>query len=106
MATELLSKPVIVFPLVLVACYLVYAYLTAKSNLPDLPWIGVGQGQWFAKTRARIRTTFQYKAAIEDAYDNVSCTLARLRRPIFLTNVSFSTPKRAFRASYPTSLAI
>jgi hypothetical protein len=75
MALEILLTPIVVLPVVLVFCYFVYTYLTAKSNLPDLPWIGVGEGQWFAKTRARFRTTFQYKPAIEDAYENVSCTL-------------------------------
>jgi hypothetical protein len=72
MALEILLTPVVVAPLVVVFCYFVYISLTAKSNLPDLPWIGVGEGQWFARTRARIRATFQYKPAIEDAYENVS----------------------------------
>jgi hypothetical protein len=75
MAFEILSKPILVLPLVLVACYSVYTYFTAKSDLPDLPWIGVAKGRWFAKNRARIWATFQYKAAIEEAYENVSCTL-------------------------------
>jgi hypothetical protein len=107
MALEILSKPVIVLPLVFVACYFVYTYFTAKPNLPDLPWVGVTDGQWFAKTRARIWATFQYKAAIEEAYETVSCTLPLHHvHGSFLQSVSLSTPRRASRASSRASLAI
>lgn len=75
MAFEVFFKPILVLPVVLLFCYFAYAHLTSKSNLPDLPWVGVGEGQWFAKISARLRTTFQYKKAIEYAYENVSCTL-------------------------------
>jgi hypothetical protein len=74
MVFEILWRPVIVLPLVFIACYFVYSYLTAKPDLPDLPWIGVANGQWFARIRARLWATFQYKAAIEEAYEKVSDT--------------------------------
>jgi hypothetical protein len=72
MAFEIFLKPVIALPVILALCYFVYTYVTAKSNLPDLPWIGASDGQWFAKGRARIGNTFKYQAAIQCAYDNVS----------------------------------
>ena len=71
MAIEILLRPVIVLPIILVLCYFVYSYLTTKPNLPDLPWVGARRNQWFAKSRARFRTTFLYKAAIEEAYEEV-----------------------------------
>jgi hypothetical protein len=74
MAFEIFLRPVIALPVILAVCYFVYAYVTAKSNLPDLPWVGLSDGQWFAKGRARIRNTFKFKAAIECAYDDVSFT--------------------------------
>lgn len=72
MVFEIFLKPVIALPVILAVCYVIYSYVTAKSNLPDLPWVGVSDGQWFAKGRARIRNTFKFKAAIECAYDDVS----------------------------------
>lgn len=88
MAFEIFLKPVIALPVILALCYFVYAYVTAKSNLPDLPWIGASDGQWFAKGRARIRNTFKYQAAIQCAYDNVSFALFRVHYRLFLTSNS------------------
>jgi hypothetical protein len=107
MVFEILWRPVIVLPLVFITCYFIYSYLTAKPDLPDLPWIGVANGQWFARTRARLWATFQYKAAIEEAYENVSGTpspdhVHGSSLPVF----SFSTPRRGSRASSRASLAI
>lgn len=76
MTLELVLKPVVVVPFVLIACVFIYTSFTAKPRLPDLPWIGVGKGQWFAKARARIWATFHYKAAVEEAYEKVSDILA------------------------------
>src|SRR5947199_4228029 len=88
MAFEIFLRPVIAVPVILAVCYFVYAYVTAESNLPDLPWVGASDGQWFAKGRARIRNTFKYKTAIQCAYDGVSCTLFRVHQRLFLTRDS------------------
>src|ERR1700733_12943259 len=88
MAFEIFLRPVIALPIILAVCYFVYAYVTAKSNLPDLPWVGVSDDQWFAKGRARIRNTFKFKAAIQCAYDEVSFALFRVHQRIFLTRDS------------------
>src|SRR5438270_11721500 len=85
MACEIFLKPVIALPVILALCYFVYAYVTAKSNLPDLPWVGASDGQWFAKGRARIRNTFKFKEAIQCAYDDVSSTLLRVHQRLFRT---------------------
>jgi hypothetical protein len=90
MAFEIFLRPVIALPVILAVCYFVYAYVTAKSNLPDLPWVGLSDGQWFAKGRARIRNTFKFKAAIECAYDDVSFSppFSELhQRLVFLTTI-------------------
>lgn len=105
MAFEIFLRPVIALPIILAVCYFVYAYVTAKSNLPDLPWVGVSDGQWFAKGRARIRNTFNFKAAVQCAYDDVSFTLFRVHQRLFLTRDSLSTRRRVSHALYQAPTA-
>src|ERR1700722_4046922 len=103
MAFEIFLKPVISLPVILALCYFVYTYVTAKSNLPDLTWVGSRDGQWFAKGRARIRNTFKYKAAIQCAYDNVSFTLFRVQLEALPNQQFLSTRRRVSRALYHAS---
>src|SRR4051812_12290914 len=106
MAFEILLRQVIALPIIFFLCYFVYSYLTRKPNLPDLQWVAIRRNQWFVKIRARFPTTFLFKAAIEEAYEQVSF-------PCCWSSVSllsdqhgvFSTPKKASHASFPVSLA-
>jgi hypothetical protein len=100
MAFEIFLKPVIALPVILALCYFVYAYVTAKSNLPDLPWVGASDGQWFAKGRARIGNTFKYQAAIQCAYDNVSFNPFQSALQALPNQQFLSTRRRVSRVSY------
>lgn len=72
---DVLLKPTIGIPIVLLASYVLYSIVFARSDLPDLPWIGEKKGHWFSKTRAKIAATINYRAAIKDAYENVGFSL-------------------------------
>ena len=71
MALEILFKPFVAIPVILLSCYLLFKLLTSKSGLPDLPCVDLDRTQWFAETRARIRTTLHFKDAIDYAYEHV-----------------------------------
>ena len=74
MILDILLKPSIAIPIVLLLCYLVYSYLNRKSHLPDIPWVGYQSDQWFARTRCRLRQTDRLQAAAQEAYETVRIT--------------------------------
>ena len=72
MAFEILLKPTVIVPCVLFLFYVTYRAFTVKSEVSALPVINVEEGKWFARARATWKTTFQYRAAIDYAYEAVS----------------------------------
>ena len=72
MAFEILLKPTVVVPCVLVFCYVAYRAFIVKPEVSALPVINVEEGKWFARARATWKTTFEYRAAIDYAYEAVS----------------------------------
>lgn len=79
MAFDLLFKPVIAVPVLLIAIYITYSKLTAKSTLPDLPWIGV-KNQSFSKLRARLSSFKDFRAMLD--YSNEEVCYAILEPPL------------------------
>ncbi|KAG5758070.1 hypothetical protein H9Q72_013797 [Fusarium xylarioides] len=65
---ELLSRPAIAAPLVLLTSYIMYQLFLKPSNLPDLPIIGARKGDWFPILQAKIRNSLNVKAALNSAY--------------------------------------
>ncbi|KAF5638006.1 cycloheximide-inducible CIP70 (cytochrome P450 family) [Fusarium sp. NRRL 52700] len=65
---ELLSRPAIAAPFVLLTSYIVYHLVLKPSNLPDLPIIGARKGDWFPILQAKIRNSLNVKAALNSAY--------------------------------------
>jgi len=70
---ELLYRPSVAVSLVFLLIYAVYRWSSSKSDLPDLPWVGVRK-EWFAKFRCRWRTTINYREYQQFAYEKVSGT--------------------------------
>ena len=60
----------VVFVVVVVS--LVYYRRRPTPSLPDnLPVLNTRDGEWFTRLRAKIRSTFNYKEAIHQAYQQV-----------------------------------
>lgn len=48
-------------------------FLTKKSSLPKLPWVGRNEKAWFFRnTRARVWCLVHYEAALKKGYEDVS----------------------------------
>ncbi|KAI1063802.1 hypothetical protein LB506_005617 [Fusarium annulatum] len=65
---ELVSRPAIAAPLVLLTSYIMYQLFLKPSNLPDLPIIGARKGDWFPILQAKIRNSLNVKATLNSAY--------------------------------------
>jgi len=72
---EIALKPSLILLLASIIAYAIYAILIRKnkSTIPDLPWVNKKKNEWFSTARARLRCSINYKDAIQDAYENVSC---------------------------------
>ncbi|KAI1496764.1 ent-kaurene oxidase [Biscogniauxia marginata] len=65
---DLLARPAVLAPALLVVGYVLYQ-LFRPSKLPDIPIIGSRPGEWFPLMRARWRNVKGMKSAIQLAYD-------------------------------------
>ncbi|KAK3360469.1 cytochrome P450 [Lasiosphaeria hispida] len=65
--SQLISRPAVVAPAVLLASYLIYHLFLAPSKLPKLPIIGARDGEWFPLLRARWRNLADFKSAVIEA---------------------------------------
>jgi hypothetical protein len=60
---ELLSRPSVAVSLIFLLICAAYRWSSSKSDLPDLPWVGIRK-EWFAKFRCRWRTTINYRESL------------------------------------------
>ncbi|KAH6989850.1 putative cytochrome P450 [Ilyonectria destructans] len=65
---ETLLRPTLLAPTVLVLAYIIHQRFFKKSELPDLPIIGVRKGDWFPLLQAKWRNFLDFKAAVNEAY--------------------------------------
>ncbi|TLD22283.1 hypothetical protein PspLS_08252 [Pyricularia sp. CBS 133598] len=65
---EILFRPAVAAPLVLLACYIIYNFFLKPSQLPDLPIAGAREGDWFPYWQAKWRNTMDAKNALKSAY--------------------------------------
>lgn len=64
--------------ILLCASYLLGSRRRKPKVLPDIPWVGQDRKKWLSKLRARTWTTLRYEAALKEAYDMVTASLAAL----------------------------
>ncbi|KAM0186729.1 hypothetical protein ACHAPI_011580 [Fusarium lateritium] len=67
LALNMASRPTIAAPLILLVSYIVYRLFLKPSGLPDLPIVGARKSDWFPIFQAKIRNTFDVKAALNSA---------------------------------------
>ncbi|KAF4344589.1 ent-kaurene oxidase [Fusarium beomiforme] len=67
-ALEIVSRPAIAAPLILMVSYVIYQLFLKPSDLPDLPIIGARKGDWFPILQAKIRNSLDVKAALNSSY--------------------------------------
>ncbi|QBZ65564.1 hypothetical protein PoMZ_12526 [Pyricularia oryzae] len=65
---EILFRPAVAAPLVLLTSYIVYNFFLKPNNLPDLPIAGAREGDWFPYWQAKWRNTVDSKNALKSAY--------------------------------------
>ncbi|KAH8650437.1 cytochrome P450 [Ilyonectria robusta] len=65
---ETLLRPAVLAPTVLVLAYIIRQRFFKKSELPELPIIGVRKGDWFPLLQAKWRNFLDFKAAVNEAY--------------------------------------
>ncbi|KAH6982362.1 cytochrome P450 [Ilyonectria sp. MPI-CAGE-AT-0026] len=66
---EILLRPAILAPAVMLVAYLVYQIFIKPSGLPDLPILNAKEGDWFPLWQATWRNTRDFKAATLLAYE-------------------------------------
>ncbi|KAM0229976.1 hypothetical protein ACHAP5_011493 [Fusarium lateritium] len=67
LALNMASRPTIAAPLILLVSYIVYRLFFKPSGLPELPIVGARKSDWFPILQAKIRNTFDVKAALNSA---------------------------------------
>src|SRR5438034_4491262 len=65
---ELLLRPAILAPAVLLVSYLIYQVFFKPSGLPDIPILNGKDGDWFPLWQATWRNTRDFKAAMKLGY--------------------------------------
>ncbi|KUI71210.1 Ent-kaurene oxidase [Cytospora mali] len=65
---EIIQRPAVLTPAVLIVAYLVYRLFFKPSDLPDLPILNAKQGEWFPLWRASWRNALDFKAACKQAH--------------------------------------
>ena len=66
---ELLLRPAVLGPAVLLLSYVLYQAFFTSSNLPKLPIIGAKKGDIFPTFQAQWRNIVDWKKAVMEAYD-------------------------------------
>jgi len=61
---ELLLRPAVLAPTVLLSAYIIYQLFLKPSNLPRLPILNAKEGDWFPLWQAMWRNTRDFKAAV------------------------------------------
>lgn len=65
------TRPVVLFPLFLVALYCLHCKLTNRRAVPSsLPWAGV-RNEWCPKIRANLRDMQKGRENLEEGYQKV-----------------------------------
>ncbi|TLS22089.1 uncharacterized protein PpBr36_09510 [Pyricularia pennisetigena] len=65
---EILFRPAVTAPLVLLTCYIIYNCFFKSSKLQDIPIAGTREGDWFPYWQAKWRNTLDSKNALNSAY--------------------------------------
>ncbi|KAI6380610.1 hypothetical protein MCOR25_001547 [Pyricularia grisea] len=65
---ELLARPAVAAPALLLVGYILYHLLLRPSKLPDLPIVGAKEGDWFPMLQARWRNIVDFETGLSEGY--------------------------------------
>ncbi|TLD33519.1 hypothetical protein PspLS_00717 [Pyricularia sp. CBS 133598] len=65
---ELLARPAVAAPALLVVGYILYHLLLRSPKLPDLPIVGAKEGDWFPMLQARWRNIVDFETGLSEGY--------------------------------------
>ncbi|KAL6240828.1 hypothetical protein RBB50_012243 [Rhinocladiella similis] len=79
-----LIRPFLLLVVGFVVALILRSLKSTKKALPDLPWINTHEGEFLTRICARFRTTFNYKDAIYQAYEQCS----KRDRPCIIADIN------------------